>query len=49
MEGAVRPLTEFTSQFDKFKDLLKGDADEYINTLEANEDFKEAASIKAEI
>lgn len=49
MEKAVEPLSEFTSQFDKFKDLLKNDADDYIRELEGKEEYKEASAIKNEI
>jgi dynein heavy chain len=49
MEKAVDPLKQFTKIFDKYKVLIGLNADDYINKLENDENFKSAESLQVEI
>jgi len=46
---AVGPLKEFTNQFDKYLTLLKIKPEQYVNSLENDEEFQSADRIKMEI
>ena len=49
MEKAVEPLRHYTEQFDKYKELININPDEYINKLENEESSKSAEGLQSEI